>query len=95
MPFSTQGSYFSENDYNVYTARPNYNDDNEYYIHNEYDNENDDFQSQLFPDSTNPTPSVVATFMPIDPSSGEDEGESEVRYNDKVVSYGLSTNHSP
>ena len=89
MPFTTQDSYFSENGDNSDTAISHYNGDNEYNYNDEYDNDDQDLRNQMFPYSTKSPPSIVPTYMPIDPSSGEDEGENEVRYNEKVVSYGL------
>ena len=61
------------------------NDKTVYY---EYNNEND-FEQKLFPEkdySTKSPPTKGNTFMPINPN-GEDDGDNEVRYNDKVVHY--------
>ena len=78
-------SVYSDNEDSYPTA--NYGN-NEYTFNNDYSDEND-FEKSLFPEkeySTKSPPTKGNTFMPIDPN-GEEDGDNEVRYNDKVVHY--------
>ena len=82
VPITTHVPFFPENDDSYYTA-PDGN--NEFvYENNEYE-DNDDYDL-MFPEKspTQAPPPRVITFMPINPAE-DDEGETEVRYDDKVV----------
>lgn len=76
-------SVYSDNEDSYLNA---YNLENDYNTFNyEYKNEND-FEQKLFPGkdySTMSPPTKGSTFMTIDPN-GEEDGDIEVRYNDKV-----------
>ena len=88
VPFTTHDPIYHE--YDHYTA--NNNNDNDYgYSNPNYDDIEgpDDIKGLIYPasdPSTKSPPTKVITFMPID--SNDDEG-TEVRYNEKVASYGL------
>ena len=88
MPFTTHDSIYSENEDSYYTA----NDGNNDYIYNPQgvpdDYPDEHLPELMFPYSTKLPPPKVVTYMPINPENGE-EGTDEVRYNEKVASYGL------
>jgi len=78
---STQDSVYSDNDDSYNTAY----DGNNHIYNNEYENNENDYDL-MFPEkdsSTKSPPAKGNTFMPIIPGGDEDEGDNEVRYNEK------------
>ena len=85
---STEDSVYSDNEYSYPTAH-NGNNDNIYGTYGTYDTDDNDYDL-MFPDkdsATDSPPSKGNTFMPIIPSGDDDEGDNEVRFNEKVVHY--------
>ena len=87
MPFTTHDSIYPENEDSLFTAQNGDNDDKLYYDGYDNNDEKEKLTDLMFPYSTKSPPTKVITFMPID--DNEDEGRDEVRYNEKVVSYGI------
>ena len=86
VPFTNQDSYYSENgdNYNTANSNNNNNNGNSDYNYNDYDNDNT-LPDLLFPDSTKSPPTGNGiTWMPFPPASGDEDGEIEVRYDNKV-----------
>ena len=82
---STQDSVYSDNDDSYNTAY----DGNNHIYNTEHENNENDYDL-MFPEkdsSTKSPPAKGNTFMPIIPGGDEDEGDNEVRYNEKVVQY--------
>ena len=76
---------YPEVDDSYYTAN-NGNNDYDIIHPNEYDD--NDLPDLMFPYSTKSPPPKANTYMPINPD-GTVDGENEVRFNEKVASYGL------
>ena len=87
MPFTTHDSIYPENEDSYYTAN-NGNNDYIFSHTNEYDDD-DDLPTLMFPYSTKSPPPKANTYMPINPDGTVDEEKTEVRFNEKVASYGL------
>ena len=90
MPYygSTEDSVYSDNE-DSYPTAYNGNNDNIYGTYGTYDTNDNDYDL-MFPDkdsATDSPPSKGNTFMPIIPSGDDDEGDNEVRFNEKVVHY--------
>ena len=84
---STQDSVYSDNE-DSYPTAYNGNNDNIYGTYGTYDTDENDYDL-MFPDkdlATKSPPPKGNTFMPIIPAEG-DEGDNEVRFNEKVVHY--------
>ena len=85
---STEDSVYSDNE-DSYPTAYNGNNDNIYGTYGTYDTNDNDYDL-MFPDkdsATDSPPSKGNTFMPIIPSGDDDEGDNEVRFNEKVVHY--------
>ena len=86
MPFSTQDSYNSDNnwdDNNYNTATHSYGNNED--IYHDYGNE-DGWDTLLYPDradQSTKSPQAGPTFMPFPPGPGDDD-DTLVGYNDKV-----------